>query len=221
MPIQRPLAAVKQDYDRDGFVILRRYLEDPQLADLRDKAERLANDLLAKKTAAGELSSQFPNILKNLNVADEWFAELLQNGPQVPLVKLLVGDELQPATAAWFNRPSGGNDSVEPHVDAVGRQRGPHVGATMWIALDAAGPDNGCLYYGRGSHQVEYSPVVGIPGFDRTKNAIPAVVEPGDAVIHNALTVHWSGPNRSDRPRRAVTFLYWGKSAAAKSAGKA
>ena len=214
MPIQRSTVAVKQDYDRDGFVILRGYLQDPELATLRERAERLANDLLAKKRAAGEPSGKFPNILKNLNATDAWFAELLQSGPQVPLMQLLVGDELQPATAAWFNRPSGAEDSVEPHVDAVGRQRGPHVGATMWIALDAAAPDNGCLYYGRGSHQVEYPAVVGIPGFDRTKNATPAVVEPGDAVVHNALTVHWSGPNRSARPRRAVSFFYWGKSAA-------
>ena len=218
MPIQRSLAAVKQDYDRDGFVILRGYLEDPELADLRERADRLANDLFAQMSAKGKRSSQFPNVLKNLNATDTWFAELLNNGPQVPLVKLLVGDELHPATAAWFDRPRGANDSVEPHVDAVGQQRGPHVGATMWIALDAAAPDNGCLYYGRGSHQVEYPPVVGIPGFDRTKDATPAVVDPGDAVIHNALTVHWSGPNRSARPRRAVSFFYWGKSAAAKSA---
>ena len=53
---QRSTVAVKQDYDRDGFVILRGYLEESELTALRERAERLANDLLAKKRAAGEPS---------------------------------------------------------------------------------------------------------------------------------------------------------------------
>ena len=40
--------------------------------------------------------------------------------------------------------------------------------------------------------------------------AVPATVQPGDAVVHNSLTVHWSGPNPTDRPRGAVSFFYWG-----------
>ena len=56
--------------------------------------------------------------------------------------------------------------------------------------------------------------------FDTEKDAVAAEVAPGDAVIHSALTVHWSGPNRSDRPRRAVSFFYWGATHAALATSK-
>ena len=51
-----------------------------------------------------------------------------------------------------------------------------------------------------------------LDGFDDVGAGTPAVVEPGDAVVHDALTVHWSGVSRSDRARRAVSFFYWGES---------
>ena len=40
-------------------------------------------------------------------------------------------------------------------------------------------------------------------------------VKAGDAIVHHAQTVHWSGDNQTDRERRAITFFYYGKSSEA------
>lgn len=203
-----PLDAVKRDFDRDGFVILRSYLDDDEVADLRERAESTARATFAG--ASRERPRQFANVLKNLQNEDAWFARQLNHGEHMPLMKALVGDELVPATAAWFDRPGGTDERINPHIDGGGRGRGPGVGAIIWIALDAATADNGCLYYGRGSHLVEYSKGV-FNDFDTSSpTAVPAEMAPGDAVVHDALTVHWSGVNHSGRPRRAVSFFYWG-----------
>ena len=48
-----------------------------------------------------------------------------------------------------------------------------------------------------------------IPNIDReSADVIAAELEPGDAVVHSAHTVHWSGGNHSDEPRDAVSFFY-------------
>ena len=206
-PVDRQVEQTKRDFDRDGFVILRGYASPAEVAQLRAHAEPLAERLLAPLRGTDQ---HFKDTLKNLNHECSWFAEQLAAGRHVPLMRTLIGDELEPATAAWFDRPAGSGQVVAPHIDGGGRGRGPSVGATIWIALDAAGLDNGCLHYGRGSHLTEFSKGVFVGDFDKCKNAVATEVSPGDAVVHNALTVHWSGPNLSNRPRRAVSFFYWG-----------
>ena len=204
-----PLDAVKRDFERDGFVVLRGYLDDDEVADLRARAEATARATFASQ-ADRDKAHPFTNVLKNLQDEDAWFAGQLDHGQHVPLLKALVGDELVPATAAWFDRPGGTDERINPHIDGGGRGRGPGVGAIIWIALDAATPDNGCLHYGRGSHLVEHSKGV-FNDFDTSSpNAVAVEVAPGDAVVHDALTVHWSGVNHSGRPRRAISFFYWG-----------
>ena len=213
------IAAIKRDYDRDGFVILRDYLRERALEDLRERATRLAGDLRSrrpKRDLRGSVPGpgrRFGDVFKGLQTHDAWFDHELKAGRHVPLIKALIEDEPVPGTAAWFTKRPGSMAEIGPHRDAIGRPPGLEAGATIWIALDSADPENGCLHYGRGSHRHEYGYGIPIPGFDvNDGTAVPANVQPGDAVIHSSLTVHWSGTNPTDRPRRAVSFFYWGAS---------
>ena len=212
-PDAQSFDAVKRTYDRDGFLILRRCLQGASLASLREHSEQVARRIFARLRAAGQKFDKFGDTLKRIEEDDPWFGQLLRAGPQMPLLRALVGDEVVPGTAAWFDRPHGSTQRIMPHVDGIVRKRGPHTGATMWIALDDANTSNGCLHYRRGSHLVAYGEDRPIPGPDEDpEQVVPLVVEAGDCVIHNALTVHWSGENHSGRPRRALTFFYWGAS---------
>ena len=197
------VAEIKRCYERDGFVILRGYASPADVQELGCHAE-------ATVRAASEQAGEPPsNIRKNLQAKSQWMAAQLTAGAHVPLMKALIGDELEPATAAWFDRPPGSKAGVEPHIDGGGRGTGA-VGATIWIALDAADQGNGCLHYGSGSHRLQHPDGIFLADFDTETNAVAVEVEPGDAAIHSALTAHWSGPNPTQRPRRAVSFFYWG-----------
>lgn len=200
------VAEIKRCYQRDGFVILRGYASPAETQELGCHAEATVRRLAAASERAGE---PWSDIRKNLQADSPWLATQLTSGAHVPLMKELIGDELEPATAAWFDRPPGSTAGVNPHIDGGGRGSGA-VGATIWIALDAADQGNGCLHYGRGSHRMQHPDGIYVDGFDTETNAVPIEVEPGDAAIHSALTVHWSGTNPSERPRRAVSFFYWG-----------
>lgn len=210
------IAEIKRRYDRDGFVVLRGFASPDEVEQLLCHAEAAAGALAAGDPRGG---AHRPDILKNLETESAWLASQLTGGVHLPLMRALVGDELVPATAAWFDRPSGSATEVDPHIDGGGRGDGA-VGGTLWIALDAADRSNGCLHYRRGSHRMVHRKSVFQGDFDTEVEAVPVEVRPGDAVIHNALTVHWSGANPSAHPRRAVSFFYWGAASQAALAAR-
>ena len=196
------LEELKRDFDREGYVVVRGFLSPEELEELRVHADRCLS-----RVKRGEI---YPGIVKNLNKVDRWFEDQLQGGKQTELISALLEDDLEPATAAWFDRIPGENAGVKPHFDAVGHRR---KGATIWIALDPADRENGCLYYAKGTHRQELPNHLGLEGFSaESEEAFAVEVEPGDAAIHSSLTVHWSEANRSRRSREAITYFYWAAS---------
>lgn len=199
------LKALKADYDRDGFVLLPGYLGAAEVDEMRRRAIPLAANLLETRGN----NSTFPHLLKSLQRHDNWFEQLLTEGKHVPLVSHLLEDEIVGASAAWFDRPDGEEQGIDPHIDAIGSEKARDAGATIWFALDSVNAANGCVHYLPGSHTHTYSDDIWISGVDtESEDVFAAELEPGDVVIHNALTVHWSGGNASGKPRRAVSCFY-------------
>jgi phytanoyl-CoA hydroxylase len=89
---------------------------------------------------------------------------------------------------------------------------------TIWVALDDATLENGCLYYVPGSHKAKKFDNVTIGKhigalFDiypqwREVAAVPCPVPAGGALFHNGLTFHGAGPNMTPGRRRAMTCAY-------------
>jgi phytanoyl-CoA hydroxylase len=89
---------------------------------------------------------------------------------------------------------------------------------TIWVALDDASLENGCLYYMPASHKAQKFDNVGIgPSigalFDvypewRERAAQPCPVPAGGALFHNGLTFHGAGANMTPGRRRAMTCAY-------------
>ena len=82
--------ALKAQYDREGFIVLRDYLSEAEVSELRDRAVPLANAILKKQDNDG----RYRNLLKSLNRHDDWFDNQLNNGKHLPLVRYLVGDDV-------------------------------------------------------------------------------------------------------------------------------
>lgn len=104
------------------------------------------------------------------------------------------------------------------HQDAAYfRVSDPGLIVGVWIALDAARRENGCMEVIPGSHLD--GPAVHLPHADmnqceiradkvRLADRVAVELEPGDALIFHALLHHYTAPNRSDLRRRAVQFHY-------------
>ena len=199
------LRLLKAEYDRDGFVVVRGFLSDAEVRELRIRALPLADRMTSQDHGAGK----YKNVIKSLHHYDGYLDAQLKSGKHVQFLEQLLGGEVEGLSVAWFGRPEGDPQGIDPHVDALGRDGDSKSGVTIWFALDPVNIKNGCLRYLPGSHREEYTNVMPIPNIDReSADVIAAELEPGDAVVHSAHTVHWSGGNHSDEPRDAVSFFY-------------
>ncbi len=95
----------------------------------------------------------------------------------------------------------------------------PVAHLTCWCGLDDATKENGCLQYIAGSHRWGLLPkpvlagdIQGIRDFlnEEQKSQFDhpqfAEVKAGEAIFHHSLSLHGSGENKSDKPRRAFVI---------------
>lgn len=89
---------------------------------------------------------------------------------------------------------------------------------SMWIALDDATLENGCLWYLPGTHKLASYKNVGIgenladifkvyPEWKMIE-PVPGPCPAGSIVWHNGLVAHAAGPNMTIRHRRAMTCAF-------------
>src|SRR6186713_2422051 len=95
----------------------------------------------------------------------------------------------------------------------------PVAHLTCWCGLDDSTKENGCLQYIAGSQRWGLLPkpvlagdIQGIRDFlndeqkEQFDNPQYAEVKAGEAIFHHSLTLHGSGENKSDKPRRAFVI---------------
>ncbi len=149
------------------------------------------------------------------------FHDVLWNPRFLVAASQLLGDQ---PVRFWhdqlFYKPAKKGGVVAWHQDySYWTRTKPVAHLTCWCGLDDATKENGCLQYIAGSHQwgLLPKPVIagemeGIRGFlnDDQKKQFDhpqyAEVKAGEAIFHHSLTLHGSGENKSDRPRRAFVI---------------
>jgi len=89
---------------------------------------------------------------------------------------------------------------------------------TGWVAFDDVTIENGCMQVIPGSHkwgllpgsdffsQDENSMKNKIEEMGHKWNPVPVELKAGEVSFHHCLTVHGSGPNFTDRPRRSIVL---------------
>jgi phytanoyl-CoA hydroxylase len=110
--------------------------------------------------------------------------------------------------------------AVRPHQDATFLYAEPEKDACvgLWVALEDATEENGCLHAVRGSHtwgvrrRFERDPsgrgtrfVPPEPDTWDLSDGVALPVRAGDLVMIHGAVVHWSEPNTSQRSRHAYT----------------
>ena len=194
------IGKLRLKFARDGFVIVPKFLNKKELMVLEQESNEAIKKNQIPATGWGA---------KGVDKIHPWFHKQLRTGKHVELLKALLEDDIKPVHAGFFDRTPGEKSGISPHFDAVGHRS---AGATIWIALDKTDTRNGCLYYAPRSHLRNYENTLNLSFDTNPENAFPVEINPGDAAIHDARTVHWSFANKSQRSRRAIIYLYWAAS---------
>jgi hypothetical protein len=151
----------------------------------------------------------------------EGYHDVLWNPRFLVAAKQLLGNK---AVRFWhdqlFYKPPKKGGVVAWHQDySYWTRTIPLAHLTCWCALDDATEENGCVQYIPGSHKWGLLPKPAIAGnFEGIKEFLneeqleafhhpqPAPVKAGEAIFHHPLTLHGSGENKTDRPRRAFVI---------------
>src|SRR4051812_3885718 len=144
-------ASYKPAYDRDGFVIVRSFLPADELADLVAELNRYIHDVVPTlpATHAFYQDRDRPETLKqlqNMNV-DPFFAQYTRHPRWLALAEALICEPAACEAPEWFNKPPGAEHPTPPHQDNYYFCLKPPQVATLWLALDPVGEENGCLRY--------------------------------------------------------------------------
>ena len=159
---------------------------------------------------------QFEQYQTDGYVVDDDLSEAEVSGLKMRLQEYVRGDR----EAEGFERmlePPGVGSAKKFHQDAAYYPIHPMDHVTVWVALDGATTENGCMQVVPGAHtdgmlehEAEaYDTDITVAERDYDESDTEALpMDPGDALFQHCLLPHYTAPNESDRWRRAMIVAY-------------
>ena len=217
-------------YKEEGYIPFPSFLNQSEVQECNQRIENYIKEIVPKipgtevfyedKNDKGSLKQ-----LQRMHEHDSWFNELF-NGRPKRLAEELLGTDVITKNLQYFNKPPKIGNATPPHQDGYYFKIDPPKALTMWLALNDADEENGCVRYVIGSHLkgIREHTLTGTLGFsqgisdygneDDKTNEVPVPASAGDLIVHDSLTIHLAGKNLSnDRPRRAIGFIFYSSEA--------
>jgi len=209
-------------YRDNGFVIPKDYhLPAQELKRLRDAYDRL----IAR-------NANTPGFDPNFFVSPHWsvpgsmgikgdpeWLEFAKNPDIIAMLGQLVGPDLILWGLTIFGKPALTGKATPMHQDGDYYPIEPLETVSVWIALDDATPENGCMRYIPGSHRErrifphhwDESPDLTLTQviddeFAPDDKAVDVVLQAGQVAIHDVYMVHGSRANTSPNRRAGLVL---------------
>jgi hypothetical protein len=179
---------------------------------LRDNAEIAPESLVCPHISYGSTHDEA--------AAAQWFG--YASNPQIlDLVEQLIGPDIILWGSQVFCKPALSGKAIPWHQDGQYWPIKPRATCSVWIAIDAATPENGCMRYIPGSHasaavythrasgraDVVLDQEVEPELFDAS-NARDDILDVGQFSLHDVYLIHGSDANRSAKRRAAFVIRY-------------
>lgn len=199
-----------RQYHSDGFVTPDYRVPETVIADIRDAHNRLVARY-----------PEFTDYCSALLAFDTWFLTVARIPEILDMVAQVIGDDIAFWNSSFFAKPAKVGSKTPWHQDGEYWPIEPLATCTVWIAIDASTPENGCLRVIPGSHRekrLAHHTVNNAEGlalnlelnqseFDDA-DAQDVVLELGQVSLHDVYLYHGSEANHSDKPRRGMTLRY-------------
>jgi ectoine hydroxylase-related dioxygenase (phytanoyl-CoA dioxygenase family) len=199
-------------YTRDGYVL---FHQPVFTTEMFARLKAIFEEDLAKYGEAG---------LDTLHFRDERLLEFLLHDDVLDLVEPVVGPNIGLWSSHFISKPAHTGKATPWHEDSSywnGRVSTMAGICTVWLAIDEATPENGCMRVIPGSHSngfSEYEPVdtdqnifgsqVKPETMDESK-AVYFALKPNECSLHEARLIHGAQANTSDHRRAGYTMRYF------------
>ena len=221
-----------QSYQRDGFLLVEDFLNQEELTFWRDCVTEAIGQRGGQKMPGSDIkvgeddginedSDYFSKVfdqMLNLWQTNDKVKEIMLNEKLGEMVAKLADWD---GTRIWHDQALIKRPWANPtswHLDTPFWSFNDRRALSIWVALDDATYQNGCLYFIPGSyhHTTIENPGIGknmdgvfefYPQFKKTKS-VGVPMKAGSCSFHNGLTIHGAGANMTNGFRRAMTCAY-------------
>lgn len=210
--------SMAERYWKDGYLHPIQVLDEDVASQTRARLEEIERDWL-------EADLRLPlNTYKRVNahVVMPFVAEIARDPAVLDVVEGILGPDILIFSAEFFVKEPRTKHVVTMHQDLTYWGLGAIDGlVTAWIALSPATSVSGCMDFVAASHKNAILPhkdtfaddnllsrgqEVAVDIAEEDKSAIE--LRSGEMSLHHGLTIHGSGPNRSDDRRIGLVIRY-------------
>ena len=197
-------------YHENGYLVPDFRLTSDELTEIRSAHDRL----LAKYP-------EFRDYCPNLLAFDPGFLTTARHPEILDMVGQVIGPDFALWNSSFFAKPPKNGKRTPWHQDGEYWPIRPLATCTVWIAIDDATPENGCLRVIRGSHKdaslkqhrtVDADDVTLhqelMPDQYNEEDAVDLVLEAGQISLHDVFILHGSEANTSANARRGMTLRF-------------
>ncbi len=200
------------EYNRNGFLKRLLVFETEEA----DEVRAYFDALLEEVTAAGGNSYS----ISTAHLSYGRVYDLLTDARIVGFVRDILGDDVIGWGSHFFCKMPRDGKAVAWHQDSSYWPLTPSKTTTVWLAIDDADLDNGCMRFVAGSHHKGH--LTWRPSSPEEHNVLNQTVEnaeqygdvvddelkAGELSMHSDLLLHSSAANESDRRRCGLTLRY-------------
>ena len=219
-------------YQKNGFVIIEDFLSSNELDDWREAVAEAIQEREGRKFPDKDVKiGEDDGINEDADYYGKVFDQLLNLWQTNERMKNIMWDERIGQMAAQLSRQDGIRiwhdqtlikrpwaNPTAWHLDTPFWSFDHREALSIWVALDDATLENGCLFFIPGSHKKTTFENPGItknmdavfdfyPQFKQSQS-VPAVMKAGSCSFHNGLCIHGAHANMTPGFRRAMTCAY-------------
>ncbi|MBN9414489.1 hypothetical protein ABS71_01550 [bacterium SCN 62-11] len=218
-------------FREDGFVTVPNLLSSEEVARLNERTDAILAGQVQFPKEFIHLEPEQANSpvalidrplvvrkISNLATRDSVFFGLLKHPNVIQTVTAVLGPDVKLLNDQMLCKPARYGSAKPYHQDSPYWPIQPMELMTMWIALDDATLENGCLRYLRGSHKkgpLEHDERLGHHRMPQGWRDLPdspeevAVPIPaGSAICHHSLVLHETKPNTTWNRRRGLSVVF-------------
>lgn len=208
------LTTISTTFERHGYAAPISVLEEREVSSYRRAYDQL-EEIRKANGITGRPTQQ--------HLVHKSFWDLATHPRVLEVIQAAIGNDVVLLATGFFSKPAGESEKfVAWHQDTTYWGLEPPFAATLWIAIDDADIENGCLRVIPGTHRGGLLPhgqsgkSANMLGADQEidaslideRKAVDLELKAGQASLHDGITVHGSNPNRSQRRRCGMTVRF-------------
>ena len=214
-----------EQFQRDGYLLGPRVLDEAQVATLREELQRVIenHDTLEKKPVrlsnlSGDAGAPVWQVVNIWEASEPFRALVAQPVIAEEIAQLTGARELRLWHDQTLVKPPGAPMATPIHQDLPYWPMESEEAITAWTALDDVDERNSCMHYVPRSHTWGKYPGNDFRDPDEIAQMAPehahectpvtAPVPAGSVIFHHSLTFHGATPNVTDKARRAMIIHY-------------